>query len=423
MIRNVEVRHVARLLCAVTLLLTGFSLALPARASDPPIPAGTVRIHYYRPDNHFSRWTLWTWGASTENQTAWCSTELNSAGTDSYGAYWNVTVNPTRGSPAGDLGFIVHNCALNVKDPDPDMHLNVLQYNEAWVISGDDTVYTAEPTRQQLLNGVFHEGHDVSFVSQGVTLRGTVYIPKSPSFAAAVWVDGAGDRPRNSAVGQLLAQHGLAVLVYDKRGVGKSGGIYAGPEVRTNNVTRANLSLLADDAAAALRVLRGERALRGVPLGFIGASQAGWIIPPAALKNRDARFMVLWSGAVETTHEDVLFEHVAMPDKEFWDHHTHEEVQKMMAGVPDHFAWASFDPREALSKLKIPGLWIFGGRDRNMNADLSIIRLKELIAAGHPEYSYRVFPGYDHNLGGEQEDVLEPCLAWIREKVTKPLTR
>lgn len=133
--------------------------------------------------------------------------------------------------------------------------------------------------------------------------------------------------------------------------------------------------------------------------------------------------MVLWSGAVETTHEDVLFEHVAQPDKGFWDHHAHEEVPKMMAAVTEHMPWANCDPRAALSKLKIPGLWMFGGRDRNVNVDLPITRLKELIADGHPEYSYQMFPDYAHNLGGEQEDVLEPCLAWIRERVTKPLTR
>ena len=66
---------------------------------------------------------------------------------------------------------------------------------------------------------------------------------------------------------------------------------------------------------------------------------------------------------------------------------------------------------------------MFAGRDRNINADLSITRLKGLIAAGHPEYSYRTFPDYDHNLGGEQEDLLEPCLGWIRERVKEPLTR
>ena len=137
-------------------LCAGFVLPALA-ATDPPIPAGSVRIHYYRPDNNFTGWTMWTWNASTENQTAWCSTELQQAGLDSYGAYWDVTVNPAWGNPTGDLGFIIHNCALNIKDPGPDMHLNILQYNQAWVISGDNTVYTTQPTPQQLLNGVFQE--------------------------------------------------------------------------------------------------------------------------------------------------------------------------------------------------------------------------------------------------------------------------
>jgi pullulanase len=140
----------------VLLLCVGFVVP-PLAAIDPPIPAGSVRIHYYRPDSNFTGWTMWTWNASTENQTSWCSTELNWAGTDSYGAYWDVTVNPASGNPAGDLGFIIHNCAQNVKDPGPDMHLNILQNNEAWVISGDNTIYTTQPTPQQILNGVFQE--------------------------------------------------------------------------------------------------------------------------------------------------------------------------------------------------------------------------------------------------------------------------
>jgi pullulanase len=147
-----------RLAWTLSVLFLCAGIALPAlAATDPPIPAGSVRIHYFRPDNNFTGWTMWTWNASTENQTTWCSTELNSAGTDSYGAYWDVTVNPTWGTPTGDLGFIIHNCALNVKDPGPDMHLNILLYNEAWVISGDNTVYTTQPTPQQILNGVFQE--------------------------------------------------------------------------------------------------------------------------------------------------------------------------------------------------------------------------------------------------------------------------
>jgi uncharacterized protein len=182
-----------------------------------------------------------------------------------------------------------------------------------------------------------------------------------------------------------------------------------------------NLTLLADDAAAALQSLSTEKLLRGIPLGFIGASQAGWIIPLAALRSRQARFMVLWSGPVETTHEEVLFEQVATHhDPEFWDHHSNEEVQKMMSRIPDHFAWPDFDPRSALSRLKIPGLWFFGGRDRKVYVDLSINNLNALIAAGHINYSYMLFPGYDHNLSGEQRDVIDPLLAWIRQVVHTP---
>jgi pullulanase len=142
----------------VVVLFLGIGLALPALAfADPPIPAGSVRIHYFRPDGNFTGWTLWTWNASTENQTAWCSTELQPAGFDSYGAYWDVTVNPSWGSPPGDLGFIIHNCSANIKDPGPDQHLQTTQYDEAWIISGDDTVYTTQPSAQQLLNGGFHQ--------------------------------------------------------------------------------------------------------------------------------------------------------------------------------------------------------------------------------------------------------------------------
>ncbi len=262
--------------------------------------------------------------------------------------------------------------------------------------------------------------HDVAFVSQGVTLHGTVFVPANPpAFAAAVWVDGAGRKTRNIGLAQLFAKRGIALLTYDKRGVGASGGVYAGPEAGTNNVSRENLALLAKDAATAIRALRQERRLSNVPRGFIGGSQAGWIIPAAALKYREARFMLFWSGAIETTHENLLFERTALADADFWSHHTPDDVREIMSGLVDDLTWANFDPRAALERLSIPGLWMFGGRDRNVNVGLSIERLNGLIADGHPDYSYRVFAEYDHALGGKDEDVLDPSVAWIREIVER----
>jgi alpha-beta hydrolase superfamily lysophospholipase len=259
---------------------------------------------------------------------------------------------------------------------------------------------------------------NVQFVSHGVTLQGTVVLPRNQAIAAAVvWVDGAGMTKRDLGFAQVIAQRGIAVLTYDKRGVGDSGGVYTGPESGTNNASRENLDLLSDDAVAAMRSLRSDRHLLSVPRGFIGISQAGWIVPMAALKYSGTRFMLLWSGAVETTHEDIQFERLALAEPDFWDHHTHEDVKKLLSTATDNVEWADFDPRDSLARLKIPGLWVYGGRDRNVNVDLSIERLEMLRSAGHPNYSYRVLPDYDHRLGGINQDVIEPDVAWIRENV------
>jgi pimeloyl-ACP methyl ester carboxylesterase len=230
-----------------------------------------------------------------------------------------------------------------------------------------------------------------------------------------VFVQGAGRDTRDVYFGRSFAGLGVALFVYDKRGVGKSGGVYAGTEVRTNNVSRENLALLQDDAAAAFTALDREAVLRGVPRGFIGISQAGWIIPAAARKVRVARFMVFFSGAAETTHEDVLFEHRTANDPGFWDHHTHEEVRSMLKGVVDPFGWPDFDPRNDLKRLRIPGLWMYGGRDRNVDVDLCMERLGELAAHGHPNFEYRVYPSYDHFLGQYGQDVLVPAVTWIQQ--------
>src|SRR5207302_1195567 len=58
-------------------------------------------------------------------------------------------------TPAGDLGLIINNCAQGqVKDPGPDQHLQITQYNEAWVIHADATVVTSQPTPQQIANAI-----------------------------------------------------------------------------------------------------------------------------------------------------------------------------------------------------------------------------------------------------------------------------
>ncbi|MBV8631455.1 MAG: pullulanase-type alpha-1,6-glucosidase [Silvibacterium sp.] len=108
---------------------------------------GYARIHYFRPDGNYSNWSVYAF-----NDTAEYTGDYNDGLTfvtqyDSYGAYFDIKLiaNPH------DLGFIVHNTATGVKDPGPDMHLNVATYTQAWVISGNATVFTTVPTPEEIL--------------------------------------------------------------------------------------------------------------------------------------------------------------------------------------------------------------------------------------------------------------------------------
>ncbi len=142
--------YATRLVLVVALIMT---CAFSAYAQDPPIPAGHARIHYYRPDGNFTGWSLYPFFATSDPTGSFCSTEDQISGYDSYGAYYDVGVDPSIDN--GQLGFIIHNCATGVKDPGPDQHLQINQYSEAWVISGDPNVYLTQPTTAQLLNSVF----------------------------------------------------------------------------------------------------------------------------------------------------------------------------------------------------------------------------------------------------------------------------
>src|SRR5467141_3754512 len=109
--------------------------------TNPPIPAGKARIHYHRPDNDYANWNLFPFFATTDPNSDFCGTNDFVTAYDTYGAYYDVGIDPTKFN--GLLGFIIHNCGI--KDPGPDMHLQVTLNIEAWVLSGSATVYLTQP--------------------------------------------------------------------------------------------------------------------------------------------------------------------------------------------------------------------------------------------------------------------------------------
>ncbi|PWS31987.1 alpha/beta hydrolase family protein [Pedobacter paludis] len=254
---------------------------------------------------------------------------------------------------------------------------------------------------------------NISFKSANAKLKGTLYKPKH-SYAAVVLIHGSGQETRMPGMASLLAKNGITVLTYDKRGVGKSGGVYAGPEVGTNNIDSANLNLLALDAGNASKTLSAQLP-NHMPMGLMGFSQAGWIIPIAAQKNRNINFIVLFSCPVVTTLEQLRFQFYTAGNSKFWEKHTEAEAREHIKNDPDRYQFIATDPRDALSKLSIPGLWLFGGKDIQAPVHLSMENLDILKAQGKL-YQYKLFSEFGHNTSSTKSpEPINFAIQWIKD--------
>lgn len=253
---------------------------------------------------------------------------------------------------------------------------------------------------------------DITFTSEGILLAGTLFSPTHPQ-AAIVLVHGSGQEKRMTRFAERVAAHGITVLTYDKRGVGASRGTYAGPEVGTNNVDSANLSLLVKDASAAVNKL--HEVAMDLPVGLVGFSQAGWIIPMAATLNPSVDFMVVFSGPTITSLEQLRFQFHTNGDPNYWESHSDTEARDHIKTDPDRFQFSTTDPKHSLTNLDIPGLWLYGAKDIQVPAQLCIEQLTTLKSQGRA-FEYRLYPNLGHNTGNASDpSPVEDAIQWIKQ--------
>ncbi|QES89082.1 alpha/beta hydrolase family protein [Rhizosphaericola mali] len=254
---------------------------------------------------------------------------------------------------------------------------------------------------------------DIQIVNQDDTLSGSIFIPKK-YYAAVVLIHGSGQEKRMTDFATLLANEGIAVLTYDKRGVGRSGGIYAGPEVGTNNIDSANLHLLASDGSIAIDTLKKYINRTCFNVGLLGCSQAGFIIPLIAQKNKQVRFVVIFSGPLITARKQLRFQFYTNGNLNFWNEHTETEVRQHIFNDADKYNFVDTDPCKSLSQLNIFGLWIFGGKDIQVPVQLSIEHLNSLKKK-NKHYEYLLFPSLGHNTAfSNSKQPMVAAIKWIQ---------
>jgi hypothetical protein len=139
----------------------------------------------------------------------------------------------------------------------------------------------------------------------GFSLAGTLTYPNTGGpFPVVIMVTGSGPQDRNEellghkpflVIADYLTRMGIAVLRYDDRGVGGSGGSFSD----------ATSFDFATDAQAAFDFLKTHPKINPAKIGIMGHSEGGMIAPIVASKNKSIAFIVLLAGP-GTTGKQIL---------------------------------------------------------------------------------------------------------------------
>ena len=267
----------------------------------------------------------------------------------------------------------------------------------------------------------FGQDAELTVQSRDAMLAATLRFPSaappgkraaSGPFPAIVLAHGSGlvTRDHNAPLAERFLAMGLAVMTYDKRGVGQSTGTYVNVgTARSQEI----FPLLADDALACLAVLKSRKDIDPRRIGLGGASQAGWLLPLAASRSRDAAFLVILSGPAVTVGEEMAYSRLAGYDPGSIQGLEDEEIARRMAMFKGPHG---YDPVPVLEQLTTPSIWIEGESDRSVPMAQTLATLDRIARTGRPITVVRL-PGANHSLlnpvTGERPNFWPQVQSWL----------
>lgn len=318
-----------------------------------------------------------------------------------------------------------------------------------------DLKYTTEVTelkRPQTPKPPFpYKIEDVSYENKkaGIKLGGTLTLPKGKGpFPAVVMATGSGSQDRDetlfghkpfAVIADFLTKRGVAVLRFDDRGIGASGG----DPMTATTFDNAN------DVEAGVEFLAKRKDIDLKRLGVMGHSEGGLIAPIVASANPKVKFIVLMAGTgvdgtkilklqsalimkamgvpqerinKESGRSDEVFsimkgnlpedkkkEAVIAIVKQAFEESSPEE-QKAAGGIENAVTKAvaqmftpwmktflTIDPQIYLRKVKVPVLILNGSRDLQVDANQNVPAIQSALkAAGNKSVTTAVLPNLNH---------------------------
>ena len=325
-----------------------------------------------------------------------------------------------------------------------------------------------------------YESEEITFRNKQskITLAGTLTYPYGAGpFPVVILISGSGPQDRNSEIfnhrpflvwSDYLTSKGFAVLRYDERGVGDSGGKFE----------KATTTNFASDVTSAIDYLksRGE-VIDKKAIGLMGHSEGGIIAPMVANENKDVSFMILLAGpampgkdvlldqsrrmvlasggSVEDADEnnalmETLYDLMAEIDErealkaamkeaiaEAGEGEPQEDIEAMENALlgqllePWMQEFVVYDPRPALEKTTVSTLVLFAEKDIQVSDELNKGPMEEALGkAPVKDFQVLVMPGQNHlfqtcetGMIGEygsidetvNEETMKLVLKWLRK--------
>ncbi len=259
-----------------------------------------------------------------------------------------------------------------------------------------------------------HAEVEVHFRCVGAVLAGTLYLPRRAApVPAVVYVHSSGPSTRwiwGVPWVQQIVGAGIAFFSYDKRGAGESEGSCCPGD-------QSHFNLLAADADGAVNALRTRADIDPERIGFLGTSQAGWVVPLAIVRSHNrVAFTALASGAAVTTHEEEQWSKLAGEE----DANPAPLTSAKKAEITRQLRPSGFDPRPLLGRMTVPGIWVYGRQDRSIPAEKSAATLERLRKSQGKDFTVVLFPHAGHGLldtPPTDPRAMPTLLAWIQKHV------
>jgi dipeptidyl aminopeptidase/acylaminoacyl peptidase len=269
---------------------------------------------------------------------------------------------------------------------------------------------------------------EVTFQNGEIILAGSLILPStSGRHPAVVFLHGSGAEGRWASryLATSFANHGVAALTFDKRGVGKSSGDW-----RT-----ATIDDLAGDAAAAVAYLGQQKEIDPQRIGIYGHSQGGTLAPMIAQRSTNVAFIIASAASGVPTDSTEIFSILSSIDPKATSSSDSTAARAYVSELvavayhgkprsqldslvsrfkerpwffapppPDDSYWSfsrvfsEYHPAGWWKQVRVPVLLLYGAEDKRVPANESAARIAGEMLRNAPDVSVtvRIFPEADH---------------------------